>query len=133
MRDNPISLKQAVYRASLATSLFTFILEKSKGECSIDLNNLIALARDINQEVQHALLKHSPKPLMLKLLSYAMHKQSIPLDQAMYRAGLGISLFNIILDQTSNNCSTELHDLISLACDINQEVYHALQAAVYEE
>ncbi|MDE9446811.1 hypothetical protein KKJ04_14655 [Xenorhabdus bovienii] len=133
MRDNPISLKQAVYRASLATSLFTFILEKSKGECSIDLNNLIVLARDINQEVQHALLKHSPKPLMLKLLSYAMHKQSIPLDQAMYRAGLGISLFHIILDQTSNNCSTELHDLISLACDINQEVYHALQAAVYEE
>ncbi|CDH24391.1 hypothetical protein [Xenorhabdus bovienii] len=133
MRDNPISLKQAVYRASLATSLFTFILEKSKGECSIDLNNLITLARDINQEVQHALLKHSPKSLMLKLLSYAMHKQSIPLDQAMYRAGLGISLFNIILDQTSNNCSTELHDLISLACDINQEVYHALQAAVYEE
>ncbi|WP_434526359.1 hypothetical protein [Photorhabdus asymbiotica] len=27
----------------------------------------------------------------------------------------------------------DLNNLIALACDINQEVYHALQAAVYEE
>ncbi|MDE9454555.1 hypothetical protein [Xenorhabdus bovienii] len=133
MHGNPISLKQAVYRASLATSLFKFIFEKAKDECSVDLTNLIALVSDINKEVHYSLLKCSPKPLMLKLLSYVPHKQSIPLDQAMHRAGLGISLFGVILDQTSNNCSTELHDLISLACDINQEVYNALLAVVYEE
>ncbi|KMJ45149.1 hypothetical protein AB204_10665 [Xenorhabdus khoisanae] len=133
MCSNPIPLKQAMYRAGLAVSLFKFIFEKAKNECSIDLNNLIALVNDINQDVHHALLKHSPKPLTLKLLSYVKHKKPISLDQAMYRAGLGTSLFEVILDKTSNNCSTELHDLISLACDINQEVYHSLVAEVYKD
>ncbi|MDC9613169.1 hypothetical protein PSI19_04575 [Xenorhabdus khoisanae] len=133
MRDNPVSLKQALYRANQATSLFKFILEKSKNECSTDINNLIALARDINQEVHHALLKHAPQPLVNKLLNYMVHRQSVSLDQAMYRAGLGTSLFEVILDQTSHHCSEELHDLLSLACDSNQEVYHVLYAAVYGE
>ncbi len=75
---------------------------------------------DINRDVHHALLKHSPQPLAQKLLSYVKHRHSISLDQTMYLAGLGTSLFEVILDKTSNNCSTELHDLISLACDINQ-------------
>ncbi|KMW73192.1 MULTISPECIES: hypothetical protein [Photorhabdus] len=56
MRKQPISLAQAMHRACLAVSLFYVILEKAKNECSIDLNNLIALACDINQEVYHALL-----------------------------------------------------------------------------
>lgn len=55
MRKQPISLTQAMHRAGLATYLFYVILEKAKNECSIDLNNLIALARDINREVYHAL------------------------------------------------------------------------------
>ncbi|MBD2815987.1 hypothetical protein ID850_14720 [Xenorhabdus sp. Flor] len=54
-RRAPISLSQAMHNAGLATSLFYVILEKAKDECSIDLNNLIALACDINQDVYHAL------------------------------------------------------------------------------
>ncbi|PHM52364.1 hypothetical protein [Xenorhabdus hominickii] len=132
MCSNPIPLKQAVYRAGLATSLFKFIFEKARNECSIDLNNLIALVSDINQDVHHALLKHSSKPLALKLLSYIKHTRPISLDQAMHQAGLGTSLFEVILDKTSNTCSPELHDLISVACDINQEIYHSLVAEVYK-
>ncbi|MDC9581938.1 hypothetical protein PSI15_10230 [Xenorhabdus sp. PR6a] len=130
-----LSLKQAEYRTHLATSVFSFILEKSQDECSIDVNNLILLARDINQEVQNALLKHAPQPLIVTLLGYVGRtpKKAMPLDQAMYRAGLAISLFQVIIDQIDRDCSEELRDLISLACDFNQEVYHALYAAVYEE
>lgn len=36
MRKQPISLAQAMHQAGLATSLFYFILEKAKDECSID-------------------------------------------------------------------------------------------------
>ncbi|MDX7989441.1 hypothetical protein FE392_19485 [Xenorhabdus sp. 12] len=54
-RRSPISLSQAMHNTGLATSLFGVILEKAKDECSIDLNNLIALACDINQDVYHAL------------------------------------------------------------------------------
>lgn len=133
MRNNPISLKQAVYRASLATSLFTFILEKSKSECSIDLNNLIALAHDIHQEVHRALLKHAPQPPMNKLLNCIVYRKSDPLDQASFRAGLCTSLYEVILEQASQHCSEELHDLLSLACDINQGVYYSLYAAVNGE
>ncbi|MDE1476330.1 hypothetical protein KKI95_14165 [Xenorhabdus bovienii] len=135
MSKNVLSLKQAEYRTHLATSAFRFILEKSQGECSIDLNNLILLTRDINQEVQNALLKHAPQPLIVTLLGYVVRtpKKTVPLDQAMYRAGLAISLFQVILDQMDSDCSEELRDLISLTCDFNQEVYHALYAAVYGE
>ncbi|CEF30212.1 conserved hypothetical protein [Xenorhabdus nematophila str. Websteri] len=51
----------------------------------------------------------------------------------MYRAGLAISLFEVILDQIGRDCSEELRDLLALACDFNQDVYHALCAAVYGE
>ncbi|MBD2782739.1 hypothetical protein ID852_15560 [Xenorhabdus sp. 42] len=54
-RRSPISLAQAMHNTGLATFLFGAILEKAKDECSIDLNNLIALACDINQDVYHAL------------------------------------------------------------------------------
>ncbi|MDC9581809.1 hypothetical protein PSI15_09550 [Xenorhabdus sp. PR6a] len=46
-----LSLKQAEYRTHLATSVFSFILEKSQDECSIDVNNLILLARDIAESI----------------------------------------------------------------------------------
>ncbi|MBC8949879.1 hypothetical protein [Xenorhabdus sp. TS4] len=67
MSNKPISLKQALYRAGLGISLFTFITKKAKGECEINLNNLIALAHGIHQEVHRALLKHAPQPPMNKL------------------------------------------------------------------
>ncbi|WP_237388413.1 hypothetical protein [Xenorhabdus sp. Sc-CR9] len=133
MSDNPISLKQAAYRSGLAISLFRFISEKTKNECTTDLNNLIALASGINQEVHHALLKYSPTPLTLRLLSYIKHRRPVPLTQAMHLTRLGISLYEVILDQASKDCSTESHDMLSLACDINQEVYRALLAVIYDE
>ncbi|CDH01516.1 hypothetical protein [Xenorhabdus bovienii] len=133
MSNKPISLKQALYRASLGVSLFTFITKKAKDECEINLNNLIALAGDIHQEVHRALLKHSPQPLVNKLLNCVVYRKSDPLGQAAFRAGLCISLYEIILEQASQHCSEELHDLLSLACDINQEVYYSLYAAVNGE
>ncbi|OTA17465.1 hypothetical protein Xvie_00849 [Xenorhabdus vietnamensis] len=40
MSNKPISLKQALYRAGLGISLFTFISKKAKNECETNLNNL---------------------------------------------------------------------------------------------
>ncbi|CDG20788.1 hypothetical protein XPG1_1133 [Xenorhabdus poinarii G6] len=57
----------------------------------------------------------------------------ISLDQAMHNTRLATSLFYVILEKAKSECSIDLNNLIALACDINQEVYHALQAAVYEE
>ncbi|CEE93472.1 hypothetical protein XNA1_3810010 [Xenorhabdus nematophila str. Anatoliense] len=57
----------------------------------------------------------------------------ISLSQAMHNTGLATSLFYVILEKAKDECSIDLNNLIALACDINQEVYHALQAAVYEE
>ncbi|CDG99949.1 hypothetical protein [Xenorhabdus bovienii] len=133
MSNKPISLKQALYRAGLGISLFTFITKKAKGECDINLNNLIALAHGIHQEVHRTLLKHAPQPPMNKLLNCIVYRKSDPLDQASFRAGLCTSLYEVILEQASQHCSEELHDLLSLACDINHEVYHALYAAVNGE
>ncbi|KHD27373.1 hypothetical protein LH67_18715 [Xenorhabdus nematophila] len=71
----------------------------------------------------------------MTLLGYVVNRpqKAIPLDQAMYRAGLAISLFEVILDQIGRDCSEELRDLLAQACDFNQDVYHALCAAVYGE
>ncbi|MCC8381856.1 hypothetical protein [Xenorhabdus sp. PB30.3] len=133
MSNKPISLKQALYRAGLGISLFTFITQKAKGECEINLNNLIALAHGIHQEVHHALLKYAPQPPMNKLLNCIVYRKSDPLGQASFRAGLCTSLYEVILEQASQHCSEELHNLLSLACDINQEVYYSLYAAVNGE
>ncbi|MDE1483649.1 hypothetical protein [Xenorhabdus bovienii] len=133
MSNKPISLKQALYRVGLSTSLFTFIIKKANDECETNLNNLIALACDINQEVHRALLKHAPQPLANKLLNSVIHRQSDSLDQAAFRAGLCTSLYEVILEQASQHCSEELHDLLSLACDINQEAYYSLYAVVNGE
>ncbi|MDE1482172.1 hypothetical protein KKJ06_18810 [Xenorhabdus bovienii] len=133
MSNKPISLKQALYRSGLGTSLFTFITLKAKNECEINLNNMIALAGDIHQEVHRALLKHAPQPIVNKLLNCVVYRKSDPLGQASFRAGLCTSLYEVILEQASQYCSEELHDLLSLACDINQEVYYSLYAAVNGE
>ncbi|CDH01585.1 hypothetical protein [Xenorhabdus bovienii] len=133
MSNKPISLKQALYRAGLGISLFTYITQKAKDECSIDLNNLIALAHGIHQEVHRDLLKHTPQSPVDKLLNFIVHREIDPLGQSSFRAGLCTSLYEVILEQASQRCSEELHDLLSLACDINQEVYHALYAVVNGE
>ncbi|WP_340617368.1 hypothetical protein [Xenorhabdus entomophaga] len=134
MSNKPISLKQALYRAGLGISLFTYITKKAKDErCETNLNNLIALAQGIHQEVHRSLLKYAPQPPMNKLLNCLVFRSSDSLGQASFRAGLCTSLYEIILEQASQHCSEELHDLLSLACDINHEVYHALYAVVNGE
>jgi hypothetical protein len=134
MSKKPISLKQALHRAGLGVSLFTFISKKAKDErCETNLNNLIALAHSIHHEVHRVLLKHAPQPPMNKLLNCLVHRKSGSLDQASFRAGLCLSLYETILEQASQHCSEALRDLLALACDINQEVYYSLYAAVNGE
>ncbi|MDC9581896.1 hypothetical protein PSI15_10015 [Xenorhabdus sp. PR6a] len=62
-----------------------------------------------------------------------MYKQPISLTQAMHQTGLATSLFYVILEKAKDECSIDLNNLIALACDINQEVYNALVAVVYDE
>lgn len=50
----------------------------------------------------------------------------LPLDVATYKAQLCNSLFTVILEQASNECSKELLDLISIACDLNEEIWQSL-------
>ncbi|WP_340611920.1 hypothetical protein [Xenorhabdus bharatensis] len=134
MSKKPISLKQALHRASLGISLFTFITQKAKDEhCEINLNNLIALAHGIHQEVYRDLSKHAPQNPVNKLVNCLVRRERDPLGQSSFRAGLCTSLYEVILEQASQHCSEELHDLLSLACDINQEVYYSLYAAVNGE
>ena len=56
-------------------------------------------------------------------------REPIPLDVAEYQAGLACSLYEVILEKAVKECSPQLLDLISLACDINQQVYHSLETA----
>lgn len=56
-------------------------------------------------------------------------REPIALDVAEYRAGLACSLHETIMEKACNECSPQLIDLISLACDINQEVHQSLRAA----
>ncbi|PHI31192.1 hypothetical protein [Budvicia aquatica] len=52
----PTSLDQAKHKAELASSLFATIMEKaSKEHCSPELQDLIAIACDLNQEISHSL------------------------------------------------------------------------------
>ncbi|WP_445496726.1 hypothetical protein [Photorhabdus sp. SF281] len=133
MSNKPISLKQALYRAGLGISLFAYITQKAKDECETNLNNLIALAHGIHQEVHRDLLKHVPQNPVNKLVNCIVRREIDPLGQSSFRAGLCTSLYEILLEQASQHCSEELHDLLSLACDINQEIYYSLYAAVNGE
>lgn len=53
-------------------------------------------------------------------------RDPISLDQAEYKSGLACSLWEAILDKACKECSPVLVDLLSLACDINQEVHQSL-------
>lgn len=55
-------------------------------------------------------------------------REPMDLDQAEYQAELATSLYEVIMDKASQECSPQLLYLISLACDINFEVYRALKA-----
>ncbi|HEJ9057493.1 TPA: hypothetical protein SML50_001759 [Serratia fonticola] len=56
-------------------------------------------------------------------------RKPISLECAEYRTGLACSLFEVIMDKASDECSKQLLDLISLACDINAEAHRSLVAA----
>ena len=54
--SKPITLGAAAYKAGLLASLFAVMMEKSGEEkCSPELQDLIAIAADLNQEINHSL------------------------------------------------------------------------------
>ncbi|MCC8386168.1 hypothetical protein GPY51_22520 [Photorhabdus laumondii subsp. laumondii] len=58
-------------------------------------------------------------------------RKPITLDDAKYRTGLAISLYEVITDiAAKEEYSSTLADLIALAGDINYEVYRSLEAAL---
>ncbi|QTL40280.1 hypothetical protein HGO23_02340 [Xenorhabdus budapestensis] len=73
------------------------------------------------------------KSVDVEIIREHEHKQPVSLEQAMFRAGLATSLFYVILEKASTECSADLNNLIALACDINQEIYRSLFAIVYRE
>ncbi|HHE4677332.1 TPA: hypothetical protein ACPEUE_001082 [Proteus mirabilis] len=52
---------------------------------------------------------------------------TICIDTAKYKAGLASSLYSVILEKVSDECSQELLDLISIACDLNQQISQSLR------
>lgn len=50
----------------------------------------------------------------------------LSLDAATYKAQQVSSLFTVILEQAADECSRELLDLISIACDLNGEIWQSL-------
>ncbi|NTZ38142.1 hypothetical protein EXW94_10365 [Enterobacter sp. JMULE2] len=55
-------------------------------------------------------------------------REPISLDQAEHKATLAASLFEIILERANKECHPLLVDLISIACDFNNEIRFALIA-----
>lgn len=55
-------------------------------------------------------------------------REPISLDQAEYKSALAASLFETILEKASAERSETLLNLISIACDFNQEIHRALIA-----
>lgn len=49
------------------------------------------------------------------------------INYARYKADLANSLYSVILEQAAGKCSEDLFNLISIACDLNQEVVRLLQ------
>lgn len=54
-------------------------------------------------------------------------RNAMTLDRAEYRTGQACSLFETIMDMAGDECSQQLLDLISMACDINHETHLALK------
>lgn len=55
-----------------------------------------------------------------------MSQSTIPLDVAAYKARLVTSLYSVILERASGECSPDLLNLISIACDLNQQISQSL-------
>ncbi|WP_251843286.1 hypothetical protein [Enterobacter hormaechei] len=55
-------------------------------------------------------------------------RKPICLVQAEYKSAQAESLYEIILEKASAECSETLLNLISIACDFNQEIHRALVA-----
>lgn len=55
-------------------------------------------------------------------------REPLSLDQAEYKSALASSLYETILEKASAECSETLLNLISIACDFNQEIRRALIA-----
>lgn len=53
----------------------------------------------------------------------------ISLDVAAYKAQQANSLIATILEQAQGKCSSELIDLISIACDLSGEIWQSLAEA----
>lgn len=61
-------------------------------------------------------------------------REPISLDVAAYRAGLNCSLFEVILDEAfKEKVSSVLIDLISIACDTNNEIRRSLDKEIGDE
>lgn len=55
-------------------------------------------------------------------------REPISLEQCEYKSALASSLYEIIMEKACDECSPTLINLISLACDINQEIHVALKS-----
>lgn len=58
-------------------------------------------------------------------------REPICLEQAEYKSALASSLYETILEKASAECSEALLNLISIACDFNQEIHRALIAELH--
>lgn len=55
-----------------------------------------------------------------------MSQSTIPLDVAAYKARQVTSLYSVTLEQAESECSPDLFDLISIACDIHCDISQSL-------
>ncbi|ETT07173.1 MULTISPECIES: hypothetical protein [Providencia] len=56
----------------------------------------------------------------------------LPLEAVAYKARQVSSLYSVILELADKECSCELLDLISIASDLNDEMWQALKSSVEE-
>lgn len=52
---------------------------------------------------------------------------AIYIDTAKHKADLASSLYSVILEQACKECSPDLLNLISIACDLNQQISQSLR------
>lgn len=57
-------------------------------------------------------------------------RQPITLESAAYKASIAASLYEVILEKAGDECSQQLMDLLSIACDFNHEIGLSLKEAV---
>ncbi|HBK3067001.1 TPA: hypothetical protein LG184_003172 [Citrobacter freundii] len=55
-------------------------------------------------------------------------RKPISLDQAEYKSALAASLYEVILEKATAECSEAMINLLSIACDFNHEIHRALIA-----